>query len=191
MATKQIPLFLALALALAAMASGCARDESQPGAAGTDQASPEAAHAAGADTHAGAGTSAHADDADHAHLAVATPGIDFEVPEGHEPWAPDAPLIEGMSRVRAAVGALDATTDAASARAHAAEIDAAIEYMFANCSLDTEPDIALHALLARLMAGTQALHADPLDATPVADMQLTLENYANLFDDPNTGAQRR
>ena len=128
MATKQIPLFLALALALAAMASGCARDESQPGAAGTDQASPEAAHAAGADTHAGAGTSAHADDADHAHLAVATPGIDFEVPEGHEPWAPDAPLIEGMSRVRAAVGALDATTDAASARAHAAEIDAAIEY---------------------------------------------------------------
>src|SRR3546814_19476064 len=81
--------------------------------------------------------------------------------------------MEGMSRVRTALGGLETEShaDDATVLARAADIDAAVEYMFTNCKLPTEPDIALHAILARLMAGTQALKANPSDGSPVADLR--------------------
>src|SRR3546814_1385201 len=121
-------------------------------------------------------------------LAVAAAGgADFPVPANHVQWTPDAPLMEGMSRVRTALGGLETEShaDDATVLARAADIDAAVEYMFANCKLPTEPDIALHAILARLMAGTQALKANPSDGSPVADMPAAVHNYEALFDDPN------
>src|SRR5690606_21855839 len=124
------------------------------------------AHAADADAH----------DADHAQAA----GTDFPVPANHVAWAPDAPLIEGMSRVRTALGALDVQTDAATVVARANDVDAAVKYMFDNCQLPTEPDVAMHATLARLMAGSQALHANPADTTPVHDMDGAVQNYERL-----------
>src|SRR5690606_33358962 len=105
--------------------------------------------------------------------------------EGHELWTPDAPLVEGMSRVRSAIDRLAADPDPATVVTRAADVDAAIEYMFANCQLDIEPDAELHEILARRMAGTQALHANPADIAPVADMRGALGNYEALFDDPN------
>lgn len=179
MKLKQIPLALSLTLAIAAMA-GCARDNppSVPAADAGAVAVEQVAHAE---------TGAHdAHDVDHAHTAADALGVDFPVPDNHQPWAPDAPLIEGMSRVRTAVAGLEAHPDEATVAARASDIDAAIEYMFANCSLPSEPDIALHAILARLMAGSQALHENPVDVAPVADMHGALENYETLFDDPNS-----
>jgi hypothetical protein len=173
---KQIPLGLALALAIGALGSGCAGDGQTHRVAATGA---DSAPAAQLDPH---GDNPHPrDDPGHAHGQL---GMEVPVPEGHERWAPDAPLVEGMSRVRSAVDGLAADPDPATVVARAADVDAAIEYMFANCQLDTEPDVALHAILARLMAGTQALHADPADKAPVADMQATLGNYQALFDDP-------
>lgn len=178
---KQIPIALALALAIGALAAGCTQ-ESTP-AAETDVAAAAADAHAEADIHAEAGT-------DHdAELANAA-GNDFPVPANHVRWTPDAPLLEGMSRVRTALAGLEAEShpnDAAVA-AGADEIDAAIAYMFANCKLDTEPDIALHAVLARLMAGTKALKANPSDGSPVADMHGAMHNYEQLFDDPGLAA---
>lgn len=185
MKLKRFPLSLALALALGGMAAGCAQDAPPAPAAG----SPGTAQDAHGHVEAH-GDEAH--DADHAHAAEAG-GVDFPVPEGHVRWEPDAPLLEGMSRVRAALAGLEHAgpeqhPDEATVVARAAEVDAAIEYMFANCSLDTEPDIALHAILARLMAGTQALNADPADTAPVADMEAAMVNYGQLFDDPAADA---
>lgn len=127
---------------------------------------------------------AHASGEAHGHAALHAPAGDFPVPDGHTPWAPDAPLVEGMSRVRTAVAALDDQADEATVAASAAEVDAAVDYMFANCSLPTEPDVALHAILARLMAATQALRADPGDLAAVADMRAAIANYEVLFADP-------
>lgn len=169
MRLNQIPTSLALALAIAALASGCNREAAAP--------------VAGADTHA---EDAHAEDAhaaDHAQAA----GTDFPVPANHVAWTPDAPLIEGMSRVRTALGALEAQPDEVAALARADDVDAAVKYMFDNCKLATEPDVALHAVLARLMAGSMALHANPADFTPVHDMDAAVQNYQHLFDDPNSG----
>ncbi|MGY0650492.1 hypothetical protein ACW7GZ_01260 [Luteimonas sp. A537] len=178
---KQIPLALALTLAIAAMA-GCARDSTPAANAADAGAIEQVAHAE--DEAHDAHDTAH--DADHAHAAADALGVDFPVPDNHQPWAPDAPLIEGMSRVRTAVAGLEAHPDEATVIARASDVDDAVEYMFANCSLPTEPDIALHAILARLMAGTQALQENPADAAPVADMHGALENYRTLFDDPNS-----
>ena len=60
--------------------------------------------------------------------------------------------------------------------------------MFDNCKLPTEPDVALHAILARLMAGSQALHANPADTAPVHDMDGAVQNYERLFNDPSSAA---
>lgn len=180
MELKKIPIALALVLAMGAMVSGCTQDT---------QPAPEADVAA-VTAHTDAEATAHAgNDADHADAVAHAAGVDFPVPANHEPWTPDAPLMEGMSRVRTAIVGLEAQPhpEQATVVARAADIDTAIEYMFANCKLDTEPDIALHAILARLMAGTRALHANPVDASAVADMHAAVENYERLFDDPNSG----
>ena len=58
--------------------------------------------------HDEAHADAHGEDAHGAHhhdFAEAT-GVDFPVPADHVRWEPDAPLIEGMSRVRTALAAL-------------------------------------------------------------------------------------
>lgn len=186
MKLKQIPLALTLALAIGALASGCAQDN-QPAPAADAGAIAETAHAdAEADAHTDTHEAAH-DDA-HADAVAHASGVDFPVPENHQPWTPDAPLMEGMSRVRTALAGLEAKShpDDATVATLAADIDSAVEYMFANCQLPTEPDIALHAILARLMANTNALKANPSDGSPVADMHDTLHNYAQLFDDPNS-----
>ena len=180
MKLRQVPLALALALAVGALAAGCAQDTSPAPVA--DAAVEEQAGHADAGAHDAA--DAH-DDGHHAHDVAHAAGVDFPVPDDHVQWEPDAPLIEGMSRVRTAVGTLGQASDEAAVLAGAAEVDAAVEYMFENCSLPVEPDIALHAVLARLMAGTQALQADPANASPVHDLHGAVANYEALFDDPD------
>lgn len=176
MKLKQIP--LALALVIGVLASGCTQETAPTPATAAEEATPTQAVT---DSHV-------ATDADHAEAVAHAAGTDFPLPANHVAWTPDAPLIEGMSRVRAALAGLEpgdaARPDAATVEARADDVDAAIKYMFANCKLDTQPDIALHAVLARLMAGTQALHANPADTTPVHDMHAAMENYERLFDDP-------
>src|SRR5690606_29931087 len=151
----------------------------EPGTAA--EAAPPAPATGAAPAHAPHPAHAHA--ADHAS-GVHARGSDFPVPGNHVRWTPDAPLVEGMARIRTAIAALHARPGPADVVAQADAIDAAIGYLFANCQLDTEPDIALHAVLARLMAGSQALRAQPHDTAPVADMQAAIRNYEQLFDDP-------
>ena len=185
MNVKQIPLVAALALALGTLAAGCTQDTSSAAPAAPDATATEQADQA--TTGAPEALDAHDDD-HHGHDTAHAAGVDFPVPDDHVQWEPDAPLIEGMSRVRAAIGGLEQASDEATVLAGAAEVDAAVEYMFENCSLPVEPDVALHAVLARLMAGTQALQADPSDAAPVHDLHGAVANYEALFDDPNEGA---
>ncbi len=166
-----------LAISLAAPAWAAPQHDHQAHAGHGDHAShaPHSTH----DAHAGHGQhSAHAARAD--------------IPADHVPWTPDAPLRQGMARVRAAMDTLAhhemGHLAPEQARSLAVEIDDAIEYMFANCQLEPEPDVALHGLLARLMAGTQALLEDPADASPVAGMREALADYGRLFDDPAAAA---
>ena len=142
--------------------------------------------AAAQEPHAGHATHV-AQDAHAAHGGLETPAPS-PVPAGHRPWAPDPPLRQGMARVREAMAGLAhhemGHLGESTVLALADGIDEAIADMFAHCKLDPEPDIALHGVLARLMAGTQALRADPASAAPVAAMRAAMADYARLFDDP-------
>lgn len=133
----------------------------------------------------------HADDHDHSHHA-AEPHT-WQVPADHVRWTPDAALLEGMARIRSALHDLApheiGRLGQAQVIAHADRIDAAIQYLFANCKLEPEPDAALHHILAALMNGSRALHADPSDNTPLADMNAAVRHYAELFDDPDSPPQ--
>lgn len=130
-----------------------------------------------AQDHAGHGVGAM-----HAAGAVPAPAIDGAR------WTPDAPLREGMRRMAVALAALDHAAhghlDAARTPAVAGEVEAAADFMFANCELAAEPDVVLHGLLARLLAGARALAVDPSDPAPVADMRAALGDYPRYFDDP-------
>lgn len=168
----------------AALAIACGPALAQEGHAHDHHAATDhAAHAA----HAA--DPAHQHDPDHhaAHHGA------MEIPADHVPWAPDAPLMEGMRRVGGAVGTLRhqemGHLGDEQVLALAEEVDEAIAYMFANCSLEPEPDIALHGLLARLMAGTRDLAEDPSDAAPVAGMRAAVEDYPKLFEDPGFTAE--
>ncbi|WP_222565247.1 DnrO protein [Novilysobacter antarcticus] len=170
--TLAVAVAAAIGLGLALSPSAVQAQDSTHSHAQHQQAKPAAA-----DAHKHA---AHADH--HADTAVMT------IPADHVKWEPDAPLMEGMRRMRDAMAGLHhhemGHLDEAQVDQLATQVDEAAAYMFANCTLDAEPDVALHAVLARLMAGAEALHGDPADPSPVADMTAALADYPKLFDDP-------
>ncbi len=122
----------------------------------------------------------HDDHHDHA-----TPAAAVEAPMGG--WATDAPLREGMARVKAALADLahyemgHMPADMAAERA--GDVDAAVKYMFANCKLPPEPDNALHAILLPLLAAAQRLEKDPADMAAVGAMRDAVAPYGRQFDD--------
>lgn len=103
-------------------------------------------------------------------------------------WATDAPLREGMGRVRAALSDLahhemgHMSND--QARGFAVEIEDAVQFMFANCKLDAAPDAALHQILVPLLSSAQRLSKDPNDKPAIEAMRKAVAPYAKQFDDP-------
>lgn len=194
----QTTLAVALAAAIglgAAIAPSAAQaqDKTHSHAEHEQQAKPATAAAHAHGSHA---QDAHAHDTQkhdtHAHADHHPEAAVMQIPADHVKWKPDAPLMEGMRRMREAMAGLhhhqmghlnDTQVDQL-----ATQVDDAAAYMFANCKLEVEPDIALHGVLARLMAGAEALHAKPADPAPVADMSAALADYPKLFDDPGFAA---
>ena len=101
----------------------------------------------------------------------------------------DAPLKQGMRRMAAIVDALDhgrhSHLGPAQVKKLAQSVNDAAASMFAQCELAPEPDAALHQLLARLMAGANALDANPSDLAPLDAMEMAVADYTRLFDDPD------
>lgn len=128
-------------------------------------------------THAHQGHAGH-----HAPVAAA------EIAADHIPWETDAPLREGMRRMRDALDRIDhdgsEQLDQAQVLTLANEVDQAAAFMFAHCQLAAAPDVALHGLLARLMAGAQALRKDPHETAALVPMRAALADYPRLFADP-------
>ena len=123
---------------------------------------------------------AHDHDHDHDTSAAAV-----EAPVGG--WATDAPLREGMARVKAALADLAhyemGHMPASMASERAADIEGAVKFMFTNCKLPPEPDNALHAILLPLLAAAQRLENDPADMAAVAAMRDAVAPYGRQFDD--------
>ncbi|GAB2490934.1 DnrO protein [Arenimonas alkanexedens] len=136
----------------------------------------------------------HAAQAEHAEHGAPDAHADHLLPDGHDTaplpairWASDAPLREGMRRVRRATQSLahggHGHLDSGQVQAIAAELEAAVLDMFARCKLAPEPDAALHPLLARVLDSSKKLSAGEFDPAALADLEAVLTRYPALFED--------
>lgn len=171
-----------LALSGIAAAVGGAPPEPSPGSAAP------AAHEAHA--HDGAKTRNAQTDVAHAR---GTPARDAHGAAGPvaapaQRWASDAALREGMRRVQAALAVLHHDQlghgSPAAAQEQAAQIEAAIRYLFAHCRLAPDADAALHRILLPLLSAAQRLQRDPAQHDAVAAMRAAVAPYPQQFDDP-------
>jgi hypothetical protein len=115
-------------------------------------------------------------------------------------WATDAPLRDGMTKVRALV---EPRIDAAHAgkltpaqyREIASGVEAQVASIVANCKLAPEADAMLHVVIAELGQGADTMAGKDPKAKPLQGFGRTvtaLNEYARHFDHPgfkpiNTG----
>ncbi|GAB3660517.1 hypothetical protein [Ramlibacter alkalitolerans] len=122
---------------------------------------------------------------EHAHGGTPAPR-----PESGRKWASDAPLREGMTRIRSLVAPkLDrgSTMTAEESAALAVRIEGEVGTIVANCKLPPQADAALHAILSELMTGTGAMAG----RTPQADrahglvqVAAAVNDYGRSFEHP-------
>lgn len=107
-------------------------------------------------------------------------------------WKTDAPLREGMGRIRVAVDALQHGEHGYMGPRQVSLLASGIErdvgFIVAHCKLDPSADAALHPILGALMRAAQALKANPTDTAAIPSMRSALHDYARQFDDPGTRA---
>ncbi len=125
----------------------------------------------------------------HDHAAHAIPAKKPSVPA--QRWATDAPLRDGMARIRQAVTMLEhmemGHVDPAQAPAFAGQIQSAVNDMIASCKLKPDADAALHGLLVKFIAGANAARAGKFTKAELTPMQDALAQYPQLFDDEDWG----
>lgn len=121
---------------------------------------------------------------DHAHRAGTAVAATTPV----QRWNTDAPLREGMGRIRHAVDALQHYEHGHIGPEQAVQLAAGIErdvgFIVAHCKLEPRADAALHPILGALMHGAQALKANPTELAAIPPMRSALHDYARQFDDP-------
>jgi hypothetical protein len=127
---------------------------------------------------------------DHAHQA----GVAAPAPAAAQRWKADAPLREGMGRIRHAVDALQYYEHGRIGREQAVQLADGIErdvgFIVANCKLEPRADAALHPILGALMRGAQALKDKPTELAAIQPIRNALHDYARQFDDPGAFAKK-
>ena len=121
---------------------------------------------------------------DHAQQGAAQLTLDHG-----QPWGTDAPLRDGMDRVRAAVvtaeqAAAQGGMTAAQAQTLAVAVEDGIAFMVRNCQLEPQADANLHILLGRLSAAAAAVKTNPAAADGLAQMLEVLDIYPRHFSHP-------
>lgn len=124
----------------------------------------------------------------HQHGHDATPSLTLD--HGKQ-WATDAPLRQGMTRIRGIVepqlGKAHAGTLEGAAYAHMArEIEAQLAYIVGNCKLAPDADAVLHAVIAQIGEGVDAMKADggARGQQGVAKVVVALNEYGEYFAHP-------
>jgi hypothetical protein len=127
---------------------------------------------------------------DHEHAAP--PATPQQAPAPVQRFATDAPLRAGMHGIRAAVAGLGhyqmGHMGPEQAATLAAQVQAHVRDIIANCKLAPEADAALHLIIVPLMTNASALEADPKKLEAIAPMRAALAEYVLRFDDPEFGA---
>lgn len=119
---------------------------------------------------------------DHGH------GMQIELDHGRR-WATDAPLREGMERVRAAVATArqadaQGRLSTRQAQALAVAVEDSIAFMIQHCRLEPKADSNLHILLGRFSAAVTAVKANPKAPDGLPQMLEALDLYSHYFAHP-------
>ncbi len=128
--------------------------------------------------------------ATHQHTSSAT--VPAQAGRSGQRFATDAPLREGMARIRQSMQALGHYEHGHLGPERAVQLADSIEqdvrFLIANCKLEPAADAALHGIIARLLQGAAALKADAKDLPAIEPMRAALADYALTFDDPVVAA---
>ncbi len=106
-------------------------------------------------------------------------------------WATDAPLRQGMERIRdAALLAQKASINNGklsneTAATLASGIDDALAFMFERCALESGADENLHILLERLIHASEALKENHNSVEGMPQVHEVLKTYPHYFEHPN------
>lgn len=177
----RLPLLL-LGLFVAACSPPDPADPPAPATAGQAATSPQVDPAGhGHDRH-------HQPPHNHPHgasaqggaAAGANPGL---VLNDGEKWPTDAALRQAMSRLRSQLLTLPAAAPPSAAQAMelAATVHREVGFMVQHCQLAPAADAVLHVLLARLLAGAEALGDAGRRAAGVAGIRQALTQYPAYF----------
>ena len=127
--------------------------------------------------------------ATHSHDAVAPHELSLN--EGRK-WATDEALRDGMGRIRGLVeprlnDAHGGKLDAAQYRDLAAQVEAEVGTIVANCKLEPKADAMLHLVIADLLKGADAMAGkNPKLRSPqgLAKVVVAVNEYGGHFDHP-------
>lgn len=129
-----------------------------------------------------AGSAAH----DHGHATTAAQPL-----KPGQRWATDGPLREGMTKIRAALEPQLSAVHRGTLPAHqyqalAAQTEAQVGHIVANCKLAPEADAALHGILAQIGEGTEAMSGKSALKPREGAVKLVaaLDEYGRSFDHP-------
>jgi hypothetical protein len=122
----------------------------------------------------------------HDHGAAAVPALQLD--HGQK-WKTDAPLRQGMERIRALVEPElhGAKGNAQQHAALAAKINENLAFIVRTCKLGKDADAMLHLVLAEIMEGVEALegkHATLKPTEGAVKIAHALDNYAAYFEHP-------
>ncbi|MGE5128326.1 MAG: hypothetical protein ACM3IK_01745 [Sphingomonadaceae bacterium] len=124
----------------------------------------------------------------HPHEHDATPRLSLD--HGRQ-WATDAPLRQGMTRIRGIVEpqlgqVLAGSLDGAAYARMASDIEAQLAYIVGNCKLAPDADAVLHAIIAQIGEGIAAMQADggTHGQQGVANVVVALNDYGEYFAHP-------
>lgn len=124
----------------------------------------------------------------HTHGRAGRGAMQLELDHGR-PWGTDAPLREGMERIRAAVAQArqadaEGRLNTAQAKTLAGAVQDGIAFMIEHCRLEPKADANLHILLRRLSAAAAAVRADPGAPDGLPQMLEVLDIYPRYFTHP-------
>jgi len=108
------------------------------------------------------------------------------------PWQTDAPLRQGMERIRQLMAEKLVIIQrdqlaAADYRSLATRVDGEVGKIVSTCKLPAEADAMLHLVIADLGEGSEAMAGKHRDMSPrrgAAKVVGALENYGRYFDHP-------
>ena len=125
----------------------------------------------------------------HGHDATALAKLSLD--QGRK-WATDAPLRDGMSRIRMLVEPQLAAAHAgklspAQYAALASQVETEVGGIFENCKLEPKADAVLHIVIGEIGAGTEAMAGKTAQLRPaqgLVQVAKAVNDYAGHFDHP-------